>query len=174
MKNFPKKYDHSLENEIYQQREDAGYFCPEKVKKLRKKAGFENIKEQFTISVPPPNVTGILHLGHALMLAVEDTMVRYHRMKGYDTLRVPGTDHAGIATQVVVERKLSEKKQSREELGRTGFLSEVWKWVEYSRSTIVSQTKRMGASLDREREQFTMSEKLSRAVRKGFRTLYEK
>lgn len=77
------------------------------------------------------------------MLAVEDTMVRWHRMKGYDTLWVPGTDHAGIATQVVVERQLSEKKQSREELGRTAFLSEVWKWVEYSRSTIISQTKRL-------------------------------
>lgn len=81
MSKFPKKYDHSLESEIYQQREDAGYFCPDMVKKVREELGFENKDEQFTVSLPPPNVTGILHLGHALMLAVEDTMVRYHRMK---------------------------------------------------------------------------------------------
>jgi len=116
MKNFPKKYDHQLEEALYQKREDAGCFCPEKVKKLRKKAGYSLQKEKFSISLPPPNVTGVLHLGHALMLAVEDTMVRWNRMNGYDTLRVPGTDHAGIATQVVVERQLAEKKQNREEL----------------------------------------------------------
>jgi len=125
--------------------------------------------------MPPPNVTGVLHLGHALTLSIEDTMVRYHRMGGKDTLWVPGTDHAGIATQVVVERQLQQQeKKSKEDIGRTGFLQRVRKWVDYSRTTIVSQTKRMGASADWSREQFTMSEKLSRSVRKAFKTLFEK
>lgn len=101
-------------------------------------------------------------------------MVRYHRMQGFETLWVPGTDHAGIATQVVVERQIQQQdKKSKEELGRTAFLQRVWKRVDFSRSTIVSQTKRMGASADWSREQFTLSEKLSRSVRKAFKTLFE-
>lgn len=122
--------------------------------------------------MPPPNVTGVLHLGHALMLAVEDAMVRHRRMLGQRVLRVPGTDHAGIATQVVVEKQLSKKKLKRLDLGREKFLQHVWDWVRTSRSTIIDQTKRMGASCDWEREQFTLSEKLSRAVRKAFINLY--
>ncbi len=124
--------------------------------------------------MPPPNVTGVLHLGHALTMAIEDTMVRYHRMGGKETLWIPGTDHAGIATQIVVERQLQEQeKKNKEAVGRTAFLQRVWKRVDYSRTTMVGQTKRMGASADRTREQFTMSEKLSRSVRKAFKTLFE-
>lgn len=106
------------------------------------------------------------------MLAVEDAMVRHRRMLGQRVLWIPGTDHAGIATQVVVEKQLAKKKLKRLELGREKFLHQVWDWVRYSRSTIIDQTKRMGASCDWDREQFTLSEKLSRSVRKAFTTLY--
>ena len=112
MTTFPKKYDHTIENDIYQMWEKSGCFSPEKVREMR---GVDP-KEQFTISMPPPNVTGVLHTGHALMLAIEDTMARFHRMKGHDTLWVPGTDHAGIATQVVVEKQLAAKKIKRTDL----------------------------------------------------------
>ncbi len=167
---FPKKYDPSFEQALYHEREEAGYFTPERVAQHtgRKPTG------KFIISIPPPNVTGVLHIGHALTLAIEDTMVRYNRMQGKETLWVPGTDHAGIATQIVVERQLQQQeKKSKEDLWRTGFLQRVRKWVDYSRTTMMSQTKRMGASADRTREQFTMSEKLSRSVRKAFKTLFE-
>lgn len=127
----------------------------------------------FTIPLPPPNVTGILHTGHALMLAVEDTMARYNRLLGAPTLRIPGTDHAGIATQTVVEHELIKKhKKTRFDYGREQFLSKVRERVAASRTTITHQTKRMGASCDRSREQFTLSERLSRSVRKAFTNLY--
>jgi len=170
MEKFPKKYDHWFEREMYAAWEDAGYFNPEMVRKITGRKP----KEQFTISLPPPNVTWVLHLWHAVMLAVEDMMVRYHRMAGYDTLWVPGSDHAGIATQVVVERQLATTWTTKEDLWRSKFLWQVRDWVSYSRSTISSQTKYMWASVDWSREQFTLSEKLSRAVRASFKTLYEK
>lgn len=117
-------------------------------------------------------MTGILHVGHGMMLTVEDTVVRYQRMLGKKTLWLPGTDHAGIATQVKVEQKLAKEGKTREQLGRAKFVDEVWSWAKNSRSTIISQTKQMGSSLDRSREEFTLSERMSRAVRKAFSNLY--
>lgn len=124
------------------------------------------------ITLPPPNVTGVLHVGHGLMLTVEDIVTRYQRMNGKKTLWLPATDHAGIATQVKVEDKLRKEGKDREQLGRAKFIDEVWDWSKKSRNTIISQTKKMGASLDWSREEFTLSERLSRAVRKSFSNLY--
>lgn len=127
----------------------------------------------YVIVIPPPNVTGVLHLGHSLMVALEDTIVRYHRMIGDDTLWVPGTDHAGIATQVQVEKKLkNENDQTKYDLGKVEFVKKVRSYAIEQRDGILSQFKKLGASVDRSRENFTLSEKLSRAVRKSFSTLY--
>jgi valyl-tRNA synthetase len=126
------------------------------------------------IVIPPPNVTGILHMGHALNNSIQDILVRWNRMKGRDALWVPGVDHAGIATQNVVEKKLAKEKKTRWDLGREKFLEEVWKWKEGHGSTITRQLRRLGASCDWSRERFTMDEGLSRAVREAFVTLYEK
>lgn len=168
---FPKKYDLNIEEEINKVWLDKELFKPETVEKLKNKKN----TEKFVISLPPPNVTWVLHLGHACMLAIEDAMARYARMKWKTTLWVPWTDHAWIATQVVVEKKIAkEDKLDRHTLWRERFLDKVWEWVRFSRSTIVSQVKRMWASCDWSREQFTMSEKLSRAVRKSFSNLYSK
>ncbi len=130
-------------------------------------------KPPFSIVIPPPNVTGSLHMGHALNNTLQDVLIRYKRMDGYETLWMPGTDHAGIATQNVVERMLAEEGTSREELGREAFIERVWKWKEESGGTIIRQLKRLGASCDWERERFTMDEGLSRAVREVFCRLYE-
>lgn len=171
---LPKVYDPQGEADIYAQREAAWAFAPT-MHTTAKKTAKKTAAPTFVMPLPPPNVTWILHIGHALMLAVEDTMVRYHRMNGHNTLWIPGTDHAWIATQVVVERKLmEEEKKTKHELGRQHFLARVWKRVAYSRSTIINQTKRIWASLDWSREQFTLSEGLSRAVRQAFVTLYDK
>lgn len=126
----------------------------------------------YTIMMPPPNVTGRLHMGHALTFTIQDILIRYHRMKGFDVLWQAGTDHAGIATQMVVERQLEEKHQSRRELGRDQFLKKVWEWKEHSGGMIVEQLKRLGASADWSRERFTMDQGLSEAVIKVFVTLY--
>ncbi len=163
---FSKHYNHKQEEKIYKFWNDNKYFSPEKVN--------SDSKETFYIPMPPPNVTGVLHLWHAQTLSIEDAMTRYARMKGKKTLFIPGTDHAGISTQVVVEKKLkAEENKTRHELGRTQFLDKVWDWVKFSRSTILDQVKTMGASCDWDREQFTLSEKMSRAVRKVFKDLYE-
>ena len=130
-------------------------------------------KEAFSIVIPPPNVTGVLHIGHALNNTLQDVLVRYHRMKGENTLWVPGTDHAGIATQNVVERQLADEESSRHDLGREKFIERVWQWREEKGGTIINQLKRMGASCDWDRERFTMDEGLSVAVRKVFVQLYE-
>ncbi|WP_159726548.1 valine--tRNA ligase [Methylosinus sp. Ce-a6] len=126
----------------------------------------------FSIVIPPPNVTGSLHMGHALNNTLQDILARYHRMRGDDVLWQPGTDHAGIATQMVVERKLMERQQHRRELGRAKFLEEVWAWKAESGGVIVEQLKRLGASCDWSRERFTLDEGLSRAVVKVFVQLY--
>ena len=126
----------------------------------------------FTIMIPPPNVTGSLHMGHALTFTVQDTLIRWRRMQGRDVLWQPGTDHAGIATQMVVERLLAEQGSSRQALGREGFLERVWQWKAESGGTITRQLRRLGASLDWPRERFTMDEGLSAAVREVFVTLY--
>ncbi len=128
----------------------------------------------YVIVIPPPNVTGILHMGHALNNTLQDILIRYQRMKGRDTLWVPGVDHAGIATQNVVEKKLAKEKKTRHDLGREKFLKEVWKWKEENGSTITRQLRRLGASCDWSRERFTMDPGLSKAVREAFVTLYER
>jgi len=128
----------------------------------------------FTIMIPPPNVTGSLHMGHALTFTVQDSLVRYRRMTGRDVLWQPGTDHAGIATQMVVERLLASEGLSRKEMGRAAFLERVWQWKHESGGTITRQLRRLGASLDWPRERFTMDEGLSRAVRRIFVQLHEK
>ncbi len=131
-------------------------------------------RKPFVIIMPPPNVTGELHLGHALTATLEDIMVRWHRMKGEPTLWLPGVDHAGIATQVVVEQKLAQEGLDRHQLGREKFLEHVWEWVKRSRSAITYQHQRLGASCDWTRERFTLDEGPSRAVRTAFVRLYNK
>ena len=136
-------------------------------------AAMEEGRDSFSIVIPPPNVTGVLHIGHALNNTLQDLLVRYHRMKGDNTLWVPGTDHAGIATQNVVERQLAVEGRTRHDLGRDKFIERVWKWREEKGGTIINQLKRMGASCDWDRERFTMDEGLSRAVREVFVRLYD-
>ncbi len=129
--------------------------------------------QPFTIVMPPPNVTGSLHIGHALNTTVQDILIRYWRMRGRDALWQPGTDHAGIATQMVVERQLALEQTNRHQLGRAKFIERVWSWKAESGGTITRQLRRLGASCDWARERFTMDEGLSAAVRKVFVTLYK-
>ena len=126
----------------------------------------------YTIMMPPPNVTGSLHMGHALTFTLQDVLIRYHRMKGKDTLWQPGTDHAGIATQMVVERQLATKMENRRDMGREAFLKKVWEWKAESGGTITKQLRHLGASCDWSRERFTMDEDLNKAVNKVFVQLY--
>jgi valyl-tRNA synthetase len=130
-------------------------------------------KPSFSIQLPPPNVTGTLHMGHAFNQTIMDSLTRYHRMRGYNTLWVPGTDHAGIATQIVVERKLQAEGQTRHELGRKNFVARVWEWKEESGSTITQQMRRMGDSVAWKHEYFTMDAKMSKVVTSTFVQLYE-
>ncbi len=130
-------------------------------------------RDSFCIQLPPPNVTGTLHMGHAFNQTIMDSLTRYHRMRGHNTLWVPGTDHAGIATQIVVERQLQEKGQSRHDLGRKNFVAQVWEWKEQSGSTITRQMRRMGDSVSWEHEYFTMDDKLSKVVTDTFVRLFE-
>ncbi|HWC32853.1 MAG TPA: class I tRNA ligase family protein, partial [Actinomycetota bacterium] len=131
-------------------------------------------RRPFTIVVPPPNVTGALHMGHALTFTLQDVVIRRARMQGFETLFLPGTDHAGIATQVVVERHLREQGiEDPRSLGRDAFVERVWEWKEQYGNTIVEQMKALGTSCDWERLRFTMDEGLSRAVRVAFVRLYE-
>jgi valyl-tRNA synthetase len=169
---LPKTYDfHATEQRIYDWWEKNGYFEPASDPN---KADFDPTKEPFVISIPPPNVTGELHLGHAMFVSMEDLMIRYHRMKGYSTLWVPGSDHAGIATQLQVERSLAKEGLSREQIGREEFLRRSWAWKEEYGGRITHQIRRLGASCDWRRERFTLDEGLSRAVREAFVRLYEK
>lgn len=128
----------------------------------------------YTIVIPPPNVTGVLHMGHALNNIIQDILIRWRRMQGYNTLWMPGTDHAGIATQNIVERELAAKHVKREHLGRERFIEEVWKWKNQYGSTIIKQLKKLGSSCDWKRERFTMDEGLSIAVKEAFVRLFEK
>lgn len=129
--------------------------------------------KNFAIQLPPPNVTGTLHMGHAFNQTIMDSLTRYHRMSGFNTAWIPGTDHAGIATQIVVERQLQEQKLSRHDLGRKNFVAKVWEWKEQSGNTITTQMRRMGDSVDWTREYFTMDEKLSTVVTDTFVKLYQ-
>ncbi|MEM7304232.1 MAG: valine--tRNA ligase [Pseudomonadota bacterium] len=153
---------HDIEKRWYQEWKSKGYFQPG-----------EASSQKFCIMIPPPNVTGTLHMGHAFNNTVMDSLVRYHRMCGEDTLWQPGTDHAGIATQMVVERQLNASGSSRAELGREKFLEKVWEWKAESGNTISKQLERLGSSVDWSRERFTMDEGLSEAVREVFVRLYE-
>ncbi|WP_223787091.1 valine--tRNA ligase [Marinicella meishanensis] len=158
-----EKYDPSLiESKWYQHWEQQGYF----------KANQQGTGS-YCIMIPPPNVTGTLHMGHAFQDTIMDTLIRYHRMQGKNTLWQPGTDHAGIATQMVVERQLNAQGTSRVELGREAFVDKVWEWKEQSGNTITQQLRRMGASPDWSRQRFTMDDGLSAAVLKVFVDLYE-
>ncbi len=136
-------------------------------------ATLDDKKDSFCIQLPPPNVTGTLHMGHAFNQTIMDGLARHARMSGQNTLWVPGTDHAGIATQIVVERQLDAQKVSRHDLGREKFLEKVWAWKEQSGSTITRQIRRLGASIDWSREYFTMDDKMSKAVVEVFVSLYE-
>ncbi|TCV82564.1 valine--tRNA ligase [Sulfurirhabdus autotrophica] len=152
----------NIEQRWYQLWESRNFF----------KAGLESGKPAYCIMLPPPNVTGTLHMGHAFQDTLMDCLTRYHRMRGFNTLWQPGTDHAGIATQIVVERQLEQQGLSRHDLGRDEFIKRVWQWKEESGSTITRQMRRLGASCDWSRERFTMDEGLSRAVSEVFVTLY--
>ncbi len=137
------------------------------------KANENKTNREYSIVIPPPNVTGSLHMGHALNNTLQDILVRYHRMRGYNTLWMPGMDHAGIATQNVVERQLALEGLSRQDLGREKFVERVWDWKEHSGGVIINQLKRLGCSCDWDRERFTMDEGLSNAVREVFVKLFE-
>jgi len=136
-------------------------------------AGDGKTGSEYSIVIPPPNVTGSLHMGHALNNTLQDILIRYYRMNGYNTLWMPGMDHAGIATQNVVERQLHQEGLRREDLGRERFIQRVWSWKEHSGGVIINQLKRLGCSCDWDRERFTMDEGLSKAVREVFVRLYE-
>lgn len=147
-----------------------GFFKPETIEKHR-----EDSKGPYVIPIPPPNVTGKLHIGHAMMIAIQDSIARYKRMQGHEVLFVPGTDHAGIATQTVVEKKLyKEEKLTRHDLGREKFLEKVWEWKNQYGDTILDQIKRMGTSVDMDRFAFTLDDKRNKAVIEAFVILYEK
>lgn len=152
----------SIEQRWYQEWETKGYFKPQPGNGMH-----------YAIALPPPNVTGTLHMGHAFQHTLMDILIRYHRMLGYETLWQPGTDHAGIATQIVVERQLELQGTSRAELGREAFIDRVWQWKETSGSTITRQMRRLGASADWSRERFTMDEGLSQAVTEVFVELHK-
>ena len=146
----------AIEPKWYAQWEAHGYFAP------------GGNGEPYCILLPPPNVTGTLHMGHAFQQTLMDALIRYHRMRGFSTLWQGGTDHAGIATQKVVENQLAAKDKTRHDLGRAKFIERVWEWKEESGSTITRQMRRLGASGDWSRERFTMDEGLSAAVRRVF------
>ena len=170
---LPKAYDFkATESRIYAMWETGGFFKPHNDPN---KPDFDPNVKPFVISIPPPNVTGELHIGHAMFVSVEDLMIRYHRMKGFSTLWVPGSDHAGIATQLMVERDLLKNEEiTREELGREKFVERTWEWKHKYGGMISNQIRRLGASCDWDSERFTLDEGLSRAVREAFVRLYEK
>ncbi len=162
-----------VETKWYTLWESKGYFKPASDQK-RDIPQSEIRIPNYVIVIPPPNVTGILHMGHALNNTIQDVLTRWNRMKGRDTLWIPGVDHAGIATQNVVEKKLAKEKITRQQLGREKFLEQVWNWKNEYGGTITKQLRRLGASCDWSRERFTMDEGLSKAVREAFVTLYER
>jgi valyl-tRNA synthetase len=164
MAEISDRYDPSrVEPRWYAVWEERGYFH----------ASTRSRKKPYSIVIPPPNVTGSLHMGHALNMTLQDILIRYKRMDGYNTLWLPGTDHAGIATQNVIERQLAAEGRTKEDLGREAFVERVWKWKEESGNSIITQLKRLGASCDWKRERFTMDPGLSAAVREVFVRLWE-
>jgi len=161
-----KKYDHSIqEKKIYNfwEKKDAFKPIPTKSK-----------KKVFSIVIPPPNITGRLHMGHALNNSLQDLLVRFYRMKGHETLWQPGTDHAGIATQAIVEKNLAKENISKNDIGREKFIEKVWEWKAESGGLILEQLKKLGCSCDWSRSRFTMDEQMSKAVTKVFVALFNK
>ena len=164
-KELSKVYEpKEVERRIYEMWETGGYFHAEK----------DESKKPFTIVMPPPNVTGQLHMGHAMDATLPDTLIRFKRMQGYNALWVPGVDHAGIATQIKVEEELRKEGLTRYDLGREKFLERVWDWKWQYGNRIVEQQKKLGSSCDWSRARFTMDEGCSKAVREVFVSLYEK
>lgn len=163
-----KPYDpKETEDRIYKTWEEGGFFKPEN-------SGSDDPKKTFSMVLPPPNVTGHLHVGHAMTITIEDILTRYHRMRGYKTLWLPGTDHAAIATQAKVEKELYKKeKKTRHDFSREEFLKKVEDFAKVSHDTIIGQTKKMGASLDWDREAYTLDEKRTLAVRTAFKKMYD-
>ncbi len=159
-----KRYEPAeFEQRIYQFWERGEYFTPV----------LDKDRPKFSIVIPPPNVTGRLHIGHALVNTLQDIVVRWKRMSGFNTLWLPGTDHAGIATQMVVDRELAKEGISRFDLGREKFVERIWEWKEQHAGLIKDQLTRLGSSADWKRERFTLDPGLSRAVRHVFVSLYE-
>ena len=164
MKQLANKYDHrEVESNKYDNWISKGYFT----------AG-DLTKKPYCIVIPPPNVTGMLHIGHAYNTTIQDVLARYKRLQGFDVLWLPGMDHAGIATQAKVEKKLQDQGINKYDIGREEFLKVAWQWKKDYADTIHSQWAKMGLSLDYSREAFTLDEKRNEAVRKVFVTLYEK
>ena len=165
IEDLPTVYDaKDTEESIYKFWEEGGYF----------RADAKSGKPHYSIVIPPPNVTGVLHMGHALDETLQDILVRYHRMAGFETLWVPGTDHAGLATQNVVEKQLAKEGLTRHDLGREKFIERTWEWTNKHKGAILDQCKRLGASFDRSRERFTFDKGCSDAVKEVFVRLYEK
>lgn len=179
MNNLPEKFltaynPKETEEKIYKEWEDSGYFNPDNLLAEKIKKDSSGKEKTFSIILPPPNVTGTLHIGHSLMLVIQDIIARYYRMNGYRTLWLPGTDHAAIATQSVVEKKLQkEEGKSRHDLGREKLLEKIEDFVSVSQNTILSQFKSMGASLDWSRLTFTLDEKRNFAVNTMFKKMYD-
>ena len=162
-----KAYDpKKVEDKIYASWEKSGFFNPDNLDSKHKKP--------YTIVMPPPNVTGSLHMGHALNATIQDILIRWKRMKGYKTLWLPGTDHAGIATQNVVEKKLKKEGKTRFDLGREEFIKEVWKWKEEKGNEILGQLKKLGCSCDWSRTRFTMDDDYAKSVKEAFLHYYKK
>ena len=165
MAELDKTYDpDQVEDKWYDRWENEGYFKPE----------LDENKEAYSIMMPPPNITGQLHLGHALDNTLQDIYTRYKRMQGFDTLWLPGTDHASIATEVKVTNKLREEGKEKADVGREGFIEEAWEWKEEYGDRITSQLRKMGSSCDWSRERFTMDEGCNKAVKEVFVDLYDK
>ena len=164
MKDLGKYEPSAIEEKWYNFWEEHGVFHDEP----------EEGKEPYSIVLPPPNVTGQLHMGHALDNTLQDILIRYKRMQGYNVLWLPGKDHAGIATQVKVEKQIAEEGLTKYDLGREKFLERVWEWKEKYGNTIGKQIRRLGSSCDWSRERFTMDDVCARAVREVFVSLYEK
>ncbi len=164
---LPKAYDpKQVEEKIYKLWDESGFFNPDNLPKRHKKP--------FSIVIPPPNITGSLHMGHALNTIIQDILIRSKRMQGFKTLWLPGTDHAGIATQNVVEKELKKEGLSRHDLGREKFIERVWQWREKYGNIILDQLKKLGASCDWSRTRFTMDKKYQEAVKEAFLHYYEK
>ena len=170
-----KAYDSKLvEDKIYKIWEKSGFFNPDKLSKKLQVNSKIGLLKSYCIVLPPPNVTGNLHMGHALNATIQDILIRKKRMQGYKTLWLPGTDHAGIATQNVVEKKLKKENKNRHNLGRENFIKLVWEWKKEYGNNILKQLKKLGASCDWSRKRFTMDKNYANAVEKAFIYYYKK